>query len=287
MSPEESAASGRAWDEPPPEDTLVYPPTQEHRPSAGLIVVASLVILSLLVAGGLLLVRSTRGGSDSEASADTTGAGATPTTNGVATARHGVLTSHVAFGPEQVLTGLQHIEFTAPISRLRLKVPSTSHTAAAGDFTPRVDNLQILLDLVIPLRPEAARVMALTGSSYGTSSELIEVLPRSLETGAVVTVDLPVAASQVDIVYAASGVVESSATASEGAPALLTPLVVTRPRGITSTLHLWDMVVSDVNCGPENGTYAGCGSESAKGYTVDLGRDKPDVGVVAQVELTN
>lgn len=287
MSPEPPAAPGPSWDAPPPEDTLIYPPTQEHRPSAGLIVVASLVVLSLLVAGGLLLVRSTQGGSGSGASAGATKAGGTPASNVPVSAGQGVLTSHVAFGPDQVLTGLQHIEFTAPVSRLRLKVPSTSHTADAGDFSPHVDNLQILLDLTVPLRPEAAQVMALTGSTYGTSSELIEVLPRSLETGAVVTVDLPVGASQIDIVYAASGVVESSATQSAGsAPALLTPLVVTRPRGIQSTLHLRDMVVSDVNCGPENGTYAACGSESAKGYTVDLGRDKPDVGVVAQVELT-
>ena len=286
MSPEPPAVSGSAWDA-PPEDTLVaYPPTQEHRPSAGLIALASLVVLSLLVAGGLALIRSTRGGPGSDASASATTAGATPTNVG-AGARQGVLTSHVAFGPDQVLTGLHHIEFTAPVSRLRLKVPSTSHTADAGDFSPQVHNLQILVDLAIPLRPEAAQVMALAGSSYGTSSELTEVLPRSLATGAVVTVPLSVAASQIDIVYAASGVLDSSATApSVSAPALLTPLVVTRPRGITSTLHLRDMAVSDVNCGPDEGTHAVCGSESAKDYTVDLGRDKPDVAVVGQVGFT-
>jgi hypothetical protein len=251
-------------------------------------VLASLVILSLLVAGGLTLIRSTRGGPGSDAPAGATKAGATPGTDVIASARQGVLTSHVAFGPDQVLTGLQHIEFTAPVSRLRLKVPSTSHTADAGDFSPQVDNLQILVDLAIPLRPEAAQVMALAGSSYGTSSELTEVLPRSLDTGTVVTVHLPVAARQIDIVYAASGVLDSSATAPTGsASALLTPLVVTRPRGITSTLHLRDMAVSDVNCGPADGSYAVCGSESAKDYTVDLGRDKPEVAVVGQVEFTS
>jgi len=286
MAPEPAAAPGPAWSASAREDTLVYPPTREHRPSAGLIGVTSVIIMALLVVGGLLLVHTTQGGPDSSASGATPAGGAPPATKVAASARQGALTSHVAFAADHVLTGLQHIEFTAPVSRLRLKVPATVHTTDAGKVSPRIDNLQILQDLAIPLRPEAAQVMALTGSAYG-STGLAEAVPRSLETGAVLTVHLPVAARQIDIVYAASGVVESSAAAAGSAPALLTPLVVTRPRGITSTLHLRDMFVSDVTCGSEDGAYAACGSTSAKGYTVDLGRDKFDVGVVADVDLAD
>jgi hypothetical protein len=235
---------------------LVYPPVTEERPSSRPVLVAAFAALVLLVAVGVLLIRNGQGSAE-----DPDPAGTVTVPSGdtqVAT-----VVSQTSFGPGLVLSESQHVTFDQPVSSLTLAVPKQAATVGGGAFDPRIGNLQVLLADGPPMN-----------------------VRQSLRPGTSVTVKLPAASSQLDVVYVAYHAVARSVPSSQHrAVALVTPLTLTPTSGVTSTLHITGDNVTNIGCTTPDGTSQSCGSESSNGWTITRTPEHQGDAVIAQLDL--